>query len=1119
MEIGKWLRGLGLAEYEAAFRKHEIDSEVLPKLTAEDLKELGVDSVGSRRKLLAAIAELSGHPASRAAASAPAPRSEAQGAERRHLTVLVCDLVGSTALAARLDPEDMREVLVAFNRCCADAIESHGGFVAKYLGDGALAYFGYPEAHEHDPELAVEAGLAIVRGVSKLATAAQEALRVRVGIATGLVVVGDIICSGAAEERGVVGETPNLAARLQAVADPDSVVISGDTRRLLGSLFDLKDLGICELKGIFTRAWMVVARSAVESRFEALHGAKLTAFVGREREIGLLLRLWGRAKAGAGQVALVHGEAGLGKSRLAAEFLKQIAAEPQARLRYYCSPQHRNTALYPVIVQMQRAAGFGLDDPPKVKLDKLDAMLATTKTPREDAALFADLLALENDGRYPLVDIAQPERRQRAMQALVGQIESLAQTAPVVMVLEDAHWADPTTLEMLSRVVDRIATLPVLHLVVYRPEIAPPVLGKAHVTEIAITRLAPSDIGAMIDDVALGQHLPTAARDEIIRRADGVPLFAEEIAKAVVEAEHDAGATAAGAKPPKIAVPASLQASLTARLDRLGPAKEAAQIAAAIGGESPFALLASVADAPADELEGALARLVEAGLMSRRGTPPDAAYLFKHALLQDLAYGALLREKKQTLHKRIAEVLEAQFPEVGETQPEALARHCALAGLSEKAAALWGKAGRRSLRRSALAEAESHFSQALDQIATHLSTPRLRREEIAAQIGLASTLQLRRGFASSETKAALACTLELIDRAAALGEPVQDSLALFTTLHGLWLASVVASAGEATQKLAAQCMALAQQAGAKGELIAAHRAVGFSRLFAGDFMASCASLDTAIGLFAPAENHALTRYGGDHWSAALSGRAAALWALGYPDAAQADAALSLTSAREFGHALTIGNNLIFAAWIYFGCGRYAVAGEHADELVALADAKGEPFYRAFGLMMQGLVLTATGDAETATKLLSSTLSAYRATGAALLTPHLLSHLAQAYAQLSRWDEARGRLDEALNAIEATGERWCESDIARIAGEIALAAPDKDEAKAEGDFGRALALARRQSAKSWELRAAASMARLWAQQGKPAEARELLAPVYGWFTQGFATRDLSQAKATLEELAD
>ncbi len=542
-KVGDWLRGLGLARYEAAFRENEIDFEVLPKLTAEDLKELGVGSVGHRRKLLAAIAELAGLPVAPLAESQPAPSPEAAGAKRRQLTVMICDLVGSTALAARLDPEDMRGVIAAHNRCCAEAIESHGGFVAKYLGDGALAYFGYPEAHEQDPEHAVEAGLAIVRSVPELATPAGSPLHVRVGVATGLVVVGDLMGSGESEERGVVGATPHLAARLQGIAEPDSVVISDGTRRLLGSLYDMKDLGAVELKGIAgpTRAWAVLGPSSVESRFEALRGTKLTAFVGREDESELLLSHWARAKAGEGQVVLLSGEAGVGKSRLASEFLQRVDAEPQRRLRCYCSPQHRDTALYPIIGLIERAAAFRPDDDQKARLDKLETFLARRATSPGDAALFADMLSLRNDGRYPALEMRPPQRRQRMMKALAAQIEARARDKPVLMVVEDAHWADPTTLELLGRLVDDIETLSVLLLVIYRPEMGAPWLGRAGVTEFTLHRLTSREIGAMIDDVVGGERLPAPAREEIIQRADGIPLFAEEMTKAVLEAQGDGG--------------------------------------------------------------------------------------------------------------------------------------------------------------------------------------------------------------------------------------------------------------------------------------------------------------------------------------------------------------------------------------------------------------------------------------------------------------------------------------------------------------------------------------------------------------------------------------------------
>ena len=750
--------------------------------------------MGHRRKLLAAIADVSGSPSALAAAQQPAATPQAAVAERRQLTVMFCDLIGSTALTVRLDPEDMQAVIGAYDRCCAEAITRHGGFVAKYLGDGVLAYFGYPEAHERDPELAVEAGLAIVEAVPKLKTPAGSALHVRIGIATGVVVVGDLTGSGESEERGVVGATPNLAARLQAIALPDNVVIAEGTRRLLGSLYDLKDLGAIQLKGISdpTRAWAVLGPGSGESRFEALHGAKLTAFVGRETESERLLRCWTKAKAGEGQVVLLSGEAGVGKSRLAAEFLKRIADEPQARLRYYCSPQRRDSALHPIIGQMERDAKFTRDDSQNAKLDKLDALLAETATSPQDAALFADMLSLPNDGRYPALDMPPPQRRQRMLKVLLGRTEALAREGPVLLVLEDAHWADPTTFELLSRLVDRIETLRAMLLVIYRPEIEMPWLGKAHVTALVVHRLPKREIGAMIDDVAGDVRLPAEAREEIGRRADGVPLFAEEMTKAVMEAQGDGdeGKAAAAVPFPALAVPASLQASLTARLDRLGPSKEVAQIAAAIGREFPHALLALVTGRSEPDLETALERLVRAGLLLRHGAPPQATYLFKHALLQDLAYSALLREKRRALHARIVEALEVHFHEVAQNQPEVLARHCAEAGLPEKAAALWGRAGRRSLKRSALLEAESHFSRALALIAANSSTPGLRREEITCQIGLASTLLLRRGYTSAEAKAALSKTLAPIRQADALGEPVEDPLALFTTLHGFGSSSI-----------------------------------------------------------------------------------------------------------------------------------------------------------------------------------------------------------------------------------------------------------------------------------------------------------------------------------------
>ena len=713
--ITEWLASLGMSEYAQRFADNRIDDvSILRDLTDQDLKDIGVP-LGHRRKMLRAIAEMVDAAPTRMP-SAPAPEPNLRDdAERRQLTVMFTDLVGSTALSAKLDPEDLRSVIAAYHQCVAQTVARFDGFVAKYMGDGALMYFGYPHAHEDDAERAVRAGLALVEAMSTLRS--EETLPVRVGIATGLVVVGDLVGSGEAQERGIVGETPNLAARLQGIGEPNMVVIAEGTRRLLGDLFELHDLGPMDLKGIAgrVRAFAALGARSVESRFEALHASGLTAPVGREEEFELLLRRWSRAKSGEGQVVLFSGEPGIGKSRLTAALLEHLATEPHTRLRYFCSPQHTDSALYPIIGQMERAAGLAHGDTVQAKLDKLDAVFAQASTSIEDAALFAEMLSLPNDGRYPALDLAPQERRRRTLEALRSQLEALARQNPVLMIFEDAHWTDPTSLEAFGRVVDGIRMHRVLLIVTFRPEFDPPWIGQPHVAMITINRLAHREVDALIERLVGNNPLAANIRQDIAERADGIPLFVEEITKAVLEAasEGQARRTVAALPSPALAVPASLYASLMARLDRLGRAKEVAQIGAAIGREFSHALLAAVLPKPQAELGSALDRLVQAGLLFRQGVPPHATYLFKHALVQDAAYGTLLREPRRALHARIAEALESQFAELAENQPEWLARHCAEAGLNEKAAHLWGKAGQRSLDRSALVEAAEQLGRAL----------------------------------------------------------------------------------------------------------------------------------------------------------------------------------------------------------------------------------------------------------------------------------------------------------------------------------------------------------------------------------------------------------------------
>ena len=648
-QIANWLQNLGLGQYAQRFAENEINFAILADLTDQDLQEIGVTSLGHRRQLLRAITELKGGETGtpKPAAEYIAPVTPHDTAERRQVTVMFADLVGSTALSARMDPEDLREVIAAYRKCTAETVRHLGGFVSQYLGDGVVVFFGYPQAHEDDAERAVRAGLQLVAAVADLRTRAS--LQTRVGIATGLVVVGELTDAGGPQERGIIGQTPNLAARLQSSAEPNQVIIAESTRRLLGNLFELKHLGARGLKGIAepVQTWAVLRVSSVASRFEALHTAGLMALIGREEEVELLLRRWSTAKTGEGQVVLLSGEAGIGKSRLTAELLERLAGEPLTPLRYFCSPQHTDSALYPIIGQMERAAGIAYNDTLQTKLDKLDALLTQTATSIEDAELLADMLSLRNDGRYRGLNLSATQRRDRTLEALILQIEALAKLNPVLMIFEDAQWADPTSLEALGQAANRIATRRVLLIVTFRPEFNAPWIGRPHVTPLTINRLGQREVSAMIDGVVGNKSLAESVREDIIERTDGIPLFVEELTKAVLEAESQRAAEHAIAviPPPALEVPASLHASLMARLDRLGPAKEVAQIGAAIGREFSYELVAAVAPGPKAVLKHALERLTASGLAFRRGTPAEATYSFKHALVQDAAYELVAQEE------------------------------------------------------------------------------------------------------------------------------------------------------------------------------------------------------------------------------------------------------------------------------------------------------------------------------------------------------------------------------------------------------------------------------------------------------------------------------------------
>jgi class 3 adenylate cyclase len=757
VDITVWLRGLGLEQYTPAFRDNDIDGEVLRRLTGEDLRELGVTSVGHRRRMLDAIAALGDE--------APVfPQTPVRGAaERRQLTVMFCDLVGSTELSSRLDPEDLREVIAAYHRAVAEVITGFDGFVSRYMGDGLLVYFGYPQAHEDDAERAVRAGLAAIVAVRRLDVKSVK-LRARVGIATGLVVVGDLVGEGSAQEQSVVGETPNLAARLQTLAEPDTVVIAGGTRRLVGDLFEYGDLGPLEVKGILApvMACQVLRPSLVESRFKALRGSALTPLVGREEEIDLLLRRWAGAKAGDGQVVLISGEPGIGKSRVTEELEGRLHAEPHIRLRYFCSPYYEGSALYPFADQLGRAAGFLPDDPPTARLEKLKALFLCAKLAEEDVALLADLLSLPASGRHALPNLSPQRKKERTLQALIRQLEGLARQQPVLMVFEDVHWIDPTSRELLDVTIERVRNLPVLLIVTFRPEFQPVWAGQPQVTMLTLDRLDRRDRTVLVEQIAGGTALPDEVVDQIIDRTDGVPLFIEELTKNVLESGV-----------PLVGIPTSLHDSLMARLDRLASVRRVAQIGAAIGRDFSYALLRAVSRLPEDELQSALNRLVASELVFQRGTLPEAVYSFKHALVQDAAHGSLLRSSRQQLHAQIADALATHFPELMDSQPELFAQHYAEAGLIETSVAYWDKAGRRSAARSAVAEAATQFQKALDQLALLPDNRERQRHELELRSNLGATLLVVKGFAAPEAGHAYARARELWEQ---MGSPLEFRL-------------------------------------------------------------------------------------------------------------------------------------------------------------------------------------------------------------------------------------------------------------------------------------------------------------------------------------------------------
>jgi class 3 adenylate cyclase/predicted ATPase len=1114
VDIAVWLRGLGLQQYEEAFRDNEIDAAVLPELTAGDLRDLGVSLVGHRRKLLAAIATLRNEGRLELGAAERREAIDTATAERRQLTVMFCDLVGSTALSTRFDPEDLREVITAYHRTVGEIIAAGGGFISRYMGDGVLVYFGYPQAHEDDAERAVRAGLAAIEAVRRLDVKSVR-LQTRVGIATGLVVVGDVVGEGPAQEQSVVGETPNLAARLQNLAEPDTVVIAASTRRLVGNLFEYRDLGAVEVKGIAAPVpvWQVLRPSAVASRFEALHGSALGPLVGRDEETDLLLRRWARAKGGDGQVVLISGEPGIGKSRITAELEERLRGDSHLRLRYFCSPYYQDSALFPFIEQLGRASKFASDDPPAVKLGKLKALLARAARPDEDVAFLADLLSLPASEDQALPDLSPQRKKERTLEALIGQLEGLARQQPIVAVFEDTHWMDPTSRELLDLAVERVRSLRVLLVVTFRPDFQPPWIGQPQVTMLALNRLDRRDRTSLVEQIAGGKALPDEIVDQIADRTDGVPLFVEELTKSVLESgvlREEADRYVLDHALPPLAIPMTLQDSLMARLDRLASVRLVAQIGAAIGREFSYELMRAVSRLSGSELQAALARLVASELVFQRGAPPDAVYTFKHTLVQDAAHGSLLRSSRQQLHGRIADALETHFPELMDSQPELLAQHYAEAGLIEKSVAYWGRAGRRSAARSAMAEAAAQLQKGLNQLALLPDNGQRRQQELEFWSALGVALRYVKGQAAPEMGHAFACARKLWEQ---LGSPSE----FLHIPYGQSNYHIYRGEFDLAKRLDEDLLRLSRERGDTAGLVLGHRSYGRRLMLVGNFGSARSHLEEVLALYDPISHRSLVHQTGSDLRVGSQGHLGiALFCLGFPDQALAQSDAGIAEALTLAHPPSLAAGLAMGARLLSLGGDNAALDARASQLIAVATEQDFPMYRALGTIYRGWAKARAGDVAEGLSLLRSGSSAYRATGAEYTMTYYISLLAKACQIAEQVEEASILLDNALQIAEKEGERWFEAELYRHKGQLLLLQGHSNAA--EELYRKALSIAEEQEAKLWDLRAAVSLAQLGRDQGRHSEARALLAPVYAWFTEGFDTQDLRAAKALLDELS-
>jgi class 3 adenylate cyclase/predicted ATPase len=1125
--VSAWLNHLGLGTYCESFQRNAIAWDVLPELNEGDLEALGV-LLGHRKILLRAIAQLSPSAEGKSPGSLPLAVSpdtppfppERDQAERRQLTVMFCDLVDSTALSRRLDPEDLQDVIRRFLDACSHTIGGFNGYIAKYMGDGMLAYFGYPQAHEHDAERAVHAGLAILETVKALHQDnphSEVGIAARIGIATGHVVVGELMGQDTAKERSVFGETPNLASRLQALAQPNQLIIDPVTKRLVGHEFEFADHGAVSLKGFDApvQTWQVLSlRLSSASRFESSRASQLTNFVGREQELSLLLGRWREAVDGEGQVVLLCGEAGIGKSRSANSLCDRLAEERYQTMPFQCSPYHANTALYPAINFLRQAARIAGQDSAEGQLNKLEAMMTESGIEnQETVSLFADLLSIQGHHRDPPLTVSSEKRKDMTLEALVHYLERLADRSPVLFIVEDAHWLDPTTLDLLTRIIDRIRQMRVLLLITFRPDFKPVWADYSYVTFLTLNRLPRRQSAELVAAMTGGKALPPEVQQAILAKADGVPLYIEALTENVLESgllaeKHDAFTVKGPLK--GLPIPDSLHALLMERVDRLGPAKDIAQTGAAIGREFTYELLQATVEMPEGQLRQALDRFVASGLVFQEGEIPIATYHFKHALVQDAAYSTLPKKPRRVLHARIAKTLESRFPERANREPELLAYHYEQAGLTGQTVEYWHRAARRDAERSANIEALNHFNRALDVLKDLPQGLERNALELELLIGRGVPLVSVKGYASDETE-------QNYRRAKDLSQENSGSVHQFRAIWGLWIFHLVKGQLANARGLAENLLALANREQSSDLLIEAHRNLGTTYFYLGRFDEARTHLLTAKSLYDPNQHrsHAFL-YAQDPGITAASYLARTLWILGEVEQAKMLALEVIGMARELEHPFTRVITLVYLSWIYSTFRDTNRTLEFTNEAIAVSTQYSFALGLALATAFQGWALAANGQEEGLGKLING-LSAMRATGGNLNTTFTLALLAELYLRKKRIDEGLAAIEEAQKLAVTREELFWQAELHRLKGELLLGQPDPSVHAAEECFCEALKIAQDQHATMLELRAATSLARLWKTLNKVEEATRILHSVRAKFHEGVDNLELREARTVLDQL--